>query len=108
MGRCRQPLTHHPEGLDLRANRRARRGGYDIVARVPGWSAQLGLSLLLAPRRDADAAGDDECRLLRRSQSVARLAVAGGRRCSVTAPGVVRTRRRAPAARDRVAVVARV
>ena len=41
--------------------------------------AQLGLSLLLAARRDADAARAHECRLLRRGADVARLAVA--RRC---------------------------
>ena len=65
-----------------------------------GGIAQLGLSLLLAARRDADAARADERRLLRRGAGLARLAAARGRRQSGADADHVRHRRRA--APDRV------
>ena len=48
-------LAHGPEGADLRADRRHRRRADDVAARAHRRRAQLGLPLLLAPRRDADA-----------------------------------------------------
>ena len=73
-----------------------------------GGSQKLGLSLLLAARCDADAAGADERRLLRRGAGLARLAAArrGGR--PVAAADHVRPRRRAAPDRIRGAVAARL
>ncbi len=60
-------LADHAEGADLRADRRHRRGADDLAAGTARRRAQLGLPLLLAARRHADAAGADERRLLRGS-----------------------------------------
>ena len=95
MARRRRPLADHPEGTDLRPNRRDGRGADDIVARAARRRAQLGLSVLLAARRDDDAAGADERRLLRRSGCMARLAPARGGGCAVAGADHVRHRRRA-------------
>ena len=46
------------EGADVRADRRDRRRADDVAAGVDRRRAQLGLPLLLAARRDADAARD--------------------------------------------------
>ena len=56
MGRDRAPLAHRPQGADVRPDRRHRRRADDVAARVDRRRAQLGLPLLLAPRRDAHAA----------------------------------------------------
>src|SRR5665647_3317032 len=69
-------------------------------------AAQLGLPLLLAARRHADAARFDEWRLLRRSADVARLAVARRRRQSESDSNHVRHWRRAAADRMGRAVAA--
>ena len=61
---CRDALADHVACADLRTNRRHRGGTDDFVARATGRRAQLGLSLLLAARRDADVARADGCRLL--------------------------------------------
>ena len=62
-----------------------------------GGDAQLGLSLLLAARRHADAARADERRLLRRGAGLARMAAARGRRAARAAADHVRHCRRAAA-----------
>ena len=68
--------------------------------------AELGLPLLLAPRRDAHAARAARRRLHRRGAGVARLAAARGRRRPGRPPDHVRRRRRAAADRVRAAVAA--
>ena len=73
-------LAHHAEGADLRADRRHRRGADHQPARDAGRHSQLGLSFLLAARRDAVAARPDERRLLRGGGGMARLAAACRRR----------------------------
>ena len=78
----------------------------DVAAREARWRAQLGLSLLLAARRDAHAARADERRLLRRSAGVARLAAARRRRRALAAADHVRPRRRASSLGIRGAVAA--
>ena len=52
------PVAARAEGAHLRADRRHRRRADDVAARGDRRRAQLGLPLLLAPRRDAHAAGD--------------------------------------------------
>ena len=47
------PLAHHLEGAHVPADRRHRRGRDHLAARDPRRSAELGLPLLLAPRRHA-------------------------------------------------------
>ena len=48
-------LADHAEDADLSADRRDRRGGDDLAAGSARRRAQLGLPVLLDPRRDADA-----------------------------------------------------
>ena len=55
VARRRAALADHAEGADLRADRRHRRGADDVAARADRRRAQLGLSLLLAARRDVHA-----------------------------------------------------
>ena len=92
------PLAHHAQGAHLRAHRRHGRRADHFAARENRRRAQLGLSLLLAARRDAHAAGDDGRRLLRRGARLARMAGARGCRQSGADPDHVRHRRRAPPA----------
>ena len=97
--RCGDALADHAEGADLRADRRHGRGGDHLAARADRRRAQLGLPVLLAARRDVDAARADERRLLRGGQQMARLAVARGRRQPAANADHVRHRRRAAAHR---------
>ena len=69
---------------------------------------QLGLSLLLAPRCDADAARDAPRRLQGRGDGVAPVAAAGGRGRPGRRPDHVRDRRRAAPRRARARLAARV
>ena len=59
------PLAAHAEGTDVRADRRHRRRADDLAARVDRRRAELGLPLLLAPRRDPHAARAHPRRLRR-------------------------------------------
>ena len=78
-------LTYAPDRRD--------RGGADhLAARADRRRAQLGLPLLLAARRDADAARDAERRLQRRGGGLARLAAARGRGRPGRPPDHVRAR----------------
>ena len=52
------PVAARAQGAHVRADRRHRGGADDVAARADRRRAQLGLPLLLAARRDADAAGD--------------------------------------------------
>ena len=95
------PLADHAEDADLRADRRHRRGGDDLVAGMDRRRAQLGLSVLLDPRCDADALRAAQLGLSRRGAGLARVAAARGRRASLRNADHVRHRRRAPADRIR-------
>ena len=56
VARAGRAVAHHPQGADLRADRRDRGRGHDLAARAPRRRAQLGLPLLLAARRHVHAA----------------------------------------------------
>ena len=58
-------LADHAEDADLSADRRHRRGGDDLAAGSARRRAQLGLPVLLDPRRDADAVRAAQLRLPR-------------------------------------------
>ena len=83
-------LTFEPTGGD-------RRGADDVAAGVPRRRAQLGLPLLLAPRRGAHAGRADGRRLRRRGDELPRLGAPRRRRRPGGHPDHVRPRRRAPA-----------
>ncbi len=69
-------LAHHPQGADVRADRRDRRRADHVVARVDRQRPELGLPVLLAARRDADALVAHRRGLHRGGAGVARLAAA--------------------------------
>ena len=71
-----QPVDHHPEGPDLRTDRRDRRGRDHVAAGGTRRGAQLGLPVLLASRRYLRAAGAARGRVPARSRGLARLAAA--------------------------------
>ena len=96
------------KALTLRADRRHCRGADDVAAGAHRRRAQLGLSLLLAARRDVRAVRADERRLHGGGARLARLAAARGGRRSVEAADHVRPGRRAPPDRIRSAVAARL
>ena len=104
----RGPLPDGAEGADVRADRRDRRGPDDLAARVDRRRAELGLSLLLAARRDVDAAHAAQRRPRRRGGALATVAAARGRRRPGRPPDHVRRRRRAAADRVRAAVARRL
>ena len=91
------------KALTYAPTRRHRRGGHDVAARVPRRRAQLGLPVLLAPRRGAHPRRADGGRLRRRGDELAGLGGARRRRRSRGHPDHVRARRRAPARRVRAA-----
>ena len=94
LARRRAPLAPHAEGAHVRADRRDRRGADDVAAGVDRRRPQLGLPLLLAPRRDADAARVHPRRLRRGGRGVARLAPARDRGLAGGPADHVRRRRR--------------
>ena len=69
-------VADHPEGADLRADRRHRRSAHHLIAGKARRRPQLGLPVLLAARRHIHAAGADEQRLHRGGAGVAQLAAA--------------------------------
>ena len=87
------PVADHPQGADLRPDRRHRRGGHDVAARAARRRPQLGLPLLLAARRHLHAAGAARHRLPRGGQGLARLAAARRRRRPGRPADHVRARR---------------
>ena len=96
--RRRLAFADHAEGADLLAQRRHRRGGDDVAAGTTRRRAQLGLSLLLDPRRDDDALRAVDVGLPGRGARVAPLDAARHRRESAAVADHVRPRRRAAAA----------
>ena len=72
-------LADHAEGADVCADRRDRRGADDVAARGDRRRAELGLPVLLAPRRDVHALLAADGGLRARGRGVARVAAARGR-----------------------------
>ena len=97
--RRRAALAHHAQVAYVRADGRHRCRRDHVASGAAGRRPQLGLPLLLAARRDGDAARTDERALLRRSRCVAALAAAGGRRQSRAGADHVRPCGRAAAGR---------
>ena len=106
--RRRRPVDHHPEGPDLRTDRRDRRGRDHVAAGGTRRRPQLGLPVLLASRRHLRAAGPARGRFQARSRGVARLAAARHSRSAGGAADPVQHRRRAAAARGRAALARRL
>ncbi len=92
------------EGTHVPADRRDRGGADDVSAGADRRRPQLGLPLLLAPRRDVRTRRAARERLRGRGPSVAELAAADRRRRPGRPPDHVRPRRRAAAARARAAL----
>ena len=90
-------VADHGEGAVVLADRRGDRGGHHVAARADRRRPQLGLPLLVAPRRVAHAAVAPAHRLHRGGRGVAAVVAARGRRTSRRLPDHVRRRRRAPA-----------
>ena len=108
LGAAHAPVSPHAEGAHVRTDGRHRRRPDDLAAGGARRRPQLGLPVLLAARRDADAARVPESGLRRRSARLARLAAACDRRRSRGHPGHVRRRRRAAPDRARAAVARRL
>ncbi len=89
------------KALTYSRHRRHRRRADHVAARAARRRAQLGLPLLLAPRRDLHAARAHGRRLRRRGARLARLAAARGRGRPGRPADHVRPRRRAAAHRAR-------
>ena len=68
------PLAHHAEGPHLRPDRRDRGRPHDLAARAPRRRAELGLPLLLAPRRHVHPVRAHDRRLHGRGARVAGVA----------------------------------
>ena len=107
-GKWRQPVQRSLltlKALQLSSHRRHRGCGHNLAAREDRRSAQLGLSLLLAARRDLHAARVPQCRLHRRGQRLAAMAGALHRGQPRPDPDHVRRGGRASARRmgDRLA-----
>ena len=85
------PFTDHAQGADVRADRRDRRGRHDVPPRAARKRSELGLPVLLAPRRDVHPVLPARRRLQGRGEEVARLAAAGRRGQARTAPDRLRT-----------------
>ena len=83
-------LARRPEGAHLRADRGHRGGRDHVPARGHRRSPELGLPLLLAPRRHLHAPGAHGRRLHRRGRGLAGLAAAGPGRTTRSGPDHVR------------------
>ena len=101
-------LAPAAEGADVRADRRDRRGADDVAAGVDRRRPQLGLPLLLAARRDADAARDAAGGVQRGGGRVAEVAAPRRRRRPGRRADHVRARRRAAARGARARLASRV
>ena len=93
-------LTYAPDGRD-------RGRAHHLAPRGDRRRAQLGLPLLLGPRRHAHPAGADQRRLPRGGGRLARLAAARGRRLAARAADHVRAGGRAAAHRARARLARR-
>src|SRR5262245_14314300 len=108
MGRRGSAIADGAESAHLLANGWHRGGADDIAPRAARRTPELGLSLLLAPRRHTHPPRFDERGLSRRGQSVARLAAARCGRTAVAAADYVWRRRRTAASRMGGHLAARV
>ncbi len=79
LGGPRPAVADRAESAHLRPDRRDRRGGYDVAARVDRLGPQLGLPLLLAARRDSHPARSPSLQPRRRGGKLAALADPCGR-----------------------------
>ena len=91
------PLPAHPAGPEPRGHGRHRRGAHDVAARGARRGPQLGLPLLLAARRRADAGGAARPRLPRERRQLALVAAPLRRGRPRGRADHVRRRRRAAA-----------
>ena len=105
--RGRPAVAAHPQGADLRADRRHRRGRDDLAAGGARRRAQLGLPVLLAARRRVHPAGAGQDRLHRGGRRVAGVAAARDRRQPGPAADPLRRGRRAARPGARAALAAR-
>ena len=108
MARRGHALPDHPQGADLCPGRRDRRRRHDFAARADRRLPQLGLPLLLDPRRDLHALRLSRLRPARGGPPVAGMAAARGRGQAFAAADPVRRRRRARGPRARAAVARRL
>ena len=104
LARPRPAVADGAEGTDLRTDRRDRRRADDVAAGADRRRSQLGLPLLLAARRHADAARAPARGPRRGGGAVARVAPPCRRRPPGRPADHVRRRRRAPPDRARAAV----
>ncbi len=108
VGRRGPALAADAEGADVRPDGRDRRRSHDVAPGGDRRRPQLGLPLLLAARRDADAARIRSRGLPERGRGLARLAAPRDRGLAGGPPDHVRRRRRAPTPRARAAVARRL
>ena len=108
LARRRPPLGAHAEGSDVRADRRHRRRADDLAPGMGRRRPQLGLPLLLAPRRDPHAPRAHPRGLHRGGRCVAGLAPARHRGLAGGSPDHVRRRGRAATHRVRAPVARRL
>ena len=108
VARSGRALAHHAQGADVSAHGRHRRGADHVAARAARGSSQLGLPLLLAPRRDLHPLQPVDGGLRRGSGGVARMAPPRGRGRPSRPADPLRSRGRATVPGVRPAVVARV
>src|SRR5437763_15838943 len=94
-----RPLADHLADADQSPDRRDYRGADDVIAGIDRRRAQLGLPILLDPRRDPYALRAAELGLPHRGARLARVAAAGGSRASFGNADHVRSGRRTPADR---------
>ena len=100
VARRRAALADHAEGADVPPDRRDRRRRHDVDPRADRRRPELGLPVLLAPRRDVHALRPADGRLRARGGGLARVAAARGRRRPARPADHVRDRGRAAHARD--------
>ena len=108
LGRRGSSLASDLEGARALGDRRHRRGRDDVLAGATGRPAQLGLSILLASGRDLHPLCADRSGHPRRSEGVARVAPARGRRLSGRPADRLRRRGRTTARGIRTSLAARL
>ena len=99
---CGGAIADHPESAHLSADWRDRRRGDHVLTGAIRRSQELGLSLLLAARRDLHLAGFHVWRVLPGSQSLAAVVAARDCRQSRSGPDHVWPRRPALSPRTRI------
>ena len=100
MARRGREIPDHTEGPDLHAIRRNCRRSHHLASRANRRRAQLGLPLLLGPRRHPHPGRSAQCRIRRRSQELAGMAASCGGRASFRGKHRLRHPWRAPSDGD--------